>query len=170
MVKSAVDNFRLPPRTHTKAKRRAEAGFTLIELLTVVTITGVLLTLGVTSFNSIISSNRVKATATNLYVALTKTRSEALKRNANVTLSPSAGGWQSGWAIINASAVVLDTQGALNGVTISGGPANIIYQSSGRIQGSASPAFLITGTGSSSVQNCVSITPSGRPYTKASAC
>jgi type IV fimbrial biogenesis protein FimT len=146
------------------------AGFTLIELLIVVTVTALLLTLGVTSFNNLISANRAKAAATDLYVALTKTRSEALKRNANVTLSPNAGGWQSGWNVVDATALVLDTHGAVSGVTITNGPANVVYQSSGRIQGNTSPAFLVTGTGNAAAQRCVSIAPSGRPYTKASAC
>lgn len=166
-----MDIFHHRPGTLPKrAERRRVAGFTLIELLTVLTVTGVLLTLGITSYNNIISANRAKAAATDLYVALTKTRSEALKRNANVTLSPNAGGWQTGWNIVSATAVVLDTHGAVNGVTISSGPANVVYQSSGRIQGNASAAFLITSTGSASAQRCVSITPSGRPYSKASAC
>jgi type IV fimbrial biogenesis protein FimT len=144
--------------------RPRPAGFTLIELVTVLTVMGVLAGLAMPAFTSLIATTRAKGAATDLYVALIKTRSEALRRNANVTLSPNAGGWQSGWQIADATAVVLDTHGAVGGVTIANGPANVVYQSSGRIQGNAAPAFLVTAAGSSSIQRCVSASASGRPY------
>jgi type IV fimbrial biogenesis protein FimT len=159
----------LSPEALAKDSMRSRlAGFTLIELLTVLMVIAVLATLALPGFTSLIATTRAKGAATDLYVALIKTRSEALRRNASVTLSPNAGGWQLGWQIADASNSVLDTHGTVNGVTIANGPANVVYQSSGRIQGSAAPAFLVTG--SSSVQRCVSATTSGRPYLKASTC
>lgn len=153
-----------------KSSVRRQAGFTLTELLAVVAVIAVLTSLAMPSFTNIISRNRAKGAATDLYVALTKARSEAVKRNANVTLSPNAGGWQAGWQTTDALNNVLDTHAAVNGVTIANGPANVVYQSSGRIQGAAAPSFLITGTGSYSVQRCVAISLSGRPNVKSSAC
>jgi type IV fimbrial biogenesis protein FimT len=146
------------------------AGFSLIELVTVLAVAAVLVTLALPSFSNLISANRARGATTDLYVALTKTRSEALKRNANVTLSPNAAGWQAGWQILDANGNVLDTHAAVNGVTITNGPANVIYQSSGRVQGNTAQAFLITGSGSSPAQRCVSTAPNGRPYIKSSAC
>jgi type IV fimbrial biogenesis protein FimT len=149
-----------------KSSVRRLAGFTLTELLAVVTVTAVLASLAMPSFTKIISSNRAKGAATDLYVALTKARSEALKRNANVTLSPNAGGWQAGWQITDAANNVLDTHSAVNGVTIANGPATVVYQSSGRIRGAAAPSFLIT---SPSAQRGVCTSLSGRPYVKTSS-
>jgi type IV fimbrial biogenesis protein FimT len=155
----------LSPEALAKGSMRSRlAGFTLIELLTVLTVIAVLATLALPGFTSLIATTRVKGAATDLYVALIKTRSEALRRNASVTLSPNAGGWQSGWQIVDATAVVLDTHGAVGGVTIANGPANVVYQSSGRIQGNAAPAFLVTAAGSPSVQRCILAATSGRPY------
>jgi type IV fimbrial biogenesis protein FimT len=145
-------------------------GFTLIELITAVAILAVLLGLGLPSFTNIIANNRAKGAATDLYVALVNTRSEAVKRNANVTLSPNASGWQAGWQILDPANNVLETHAALGGITISGGPANVVYQSSGRPQGGASSSFLITSTANSSVQRCVLLSSSGRPYIQGSSC
>jgi type IV fimbrial biogenesis protein FimT len=163
MVIHAMATNRLPPAA-------APRGFTVIELLIVLAIVAVLASLGMPSFANLIASNRAKGAATDLYFALTKARSEAVKQNANVTMSPNAGGWQSGWQIVDASSVVLETHGAVPGVTITGGPTNVVYQSSGRIQGSTPSAFLVTGTGTSVTQRCVLTALTGRPYAKAAAC
>jgi prepilin-type N-terminal cleavage/methylation domain-containing protein len=44
------------------------------------------------------------------------------------------------------------------------------FQSSGRIQGNAASSFLITSTGTSAAQRCVTAATSGRSYVKSSAC
>jgi type IV fimbrial biogenesis protein FimT len=152
------------------ATPRYRTGFTLIELIVTVTILAVMVGLGAPSFSNLIATNRAKAAATDVYVALANTRSEAVTRNASVTLSPNAAGWQAGWQILDASSNVLETHGAVLGVTIAGGPTNVVYQSSGRPQGGAASSFLITSTGYSSIQRCVLVASSGRPYLKASAC
>jgi type IV fimbrial biogenesis protein FimT len=104
---------------------------------------------------------------------LVKARSEAVKRNADVTLEPAAAGWDAGWrisALDGAQVVVLDNTDPVRGVMIGGGPASIVFKSSGRIQGGLAPAFLITSAAVASMQRCVTADPSGRPYVKESAC
>jgi type IV fimbrial biogenesis protein FimT len=146
-------------------------GFTLIEVATVLAVIGVLAAFGLPSFNYLIATNRAKAAASDLHAALIRTRSEALTRNVNVTLSPVGAGWVSGWQIAyGTTPVVVETYASVKqGVTIANGPASIVYQSSGRIQGSVPPAFLVTGSGLSNAQRCVSVTTSGRPYLKSLA-
>jgi type IV fimbrial biogenesis protein FimT len=146
------------------------SGFTLIELATVLVVTGILAAFAIPSFNYLIATNRAKSAAGDLHIALLKTRSEALKRNASVTLAPVAAGWESGWQIKDAGNVVLETYAAVkDGVTIANGPVSVVYQSSGRIQGSIAAAFLITGSGRSNTRRCVSVATSGRPYLKSLA-
>jgi type IV fimbrial biogenesis protein FimT len=144
------------------------AGFTLIELAAVLAVMGVLAVFALPSFDYLIASNRAKAAATDFYTALIRTRSEALKRNANVSLSQAvAGQWESGWQIQDAGNVVLEAYGAVRqGVTITNGPTSVVYQGSGRIQGSTAPAFLVTGSGRSNARRCIVVSTSGRPYLK----
>ncbi|MES2206275.1 MAG: GspH/FimT family pseudopilin [Pseudomonadota bacterium] len=161
--------FYLPPRTDQKNNFRIK-GFTSIELMTVLLIVIILSALAVPSFSNLIARQRTKNLATDFYFALAKTRSEALKRNTNVTLAPISSSWQNGWQILDASSNILDTHGSIAGITISGGPSTVVYQNSGRIVGSTAPSFLATSTADASIQSCVSTTLSGRPYMKASSC
>src|SRR3546814_9315441 len=63
----------------------------------------VVATLAVPSFSYLVAKSRVKAAAIDLEIALVRARSEAVKRNSNVTLTPNTGGWKSGWKIGRAS-------------------------------------------------------------------
>ena len=157
---------------HLKAdvtSRRNASGFTLAELLITISIAAILTMLAVPSYHSITEKHRAKSAAVDIYLALLKTRSEAVHRNASVTLSPKSGDWSNGWQILNPSDnSLLEDHIALRGVTL-GGPASVIYNSSGRLQGAAS-SFDILSTGTAAVGRCVTIDPSGRPYTKKSSC
>lgn len=151
------------------ATLRRTSGFTLVELMVTLSVLAILITVAVPSFDSLMETQRAKSVSTDIYLALAKTRSEATKRNASVTLSPKNGTWSDGWQIINPSdGSVLEDHGATNGVAVTG-PANVIYRSSGRIQGSTT-SFAIASTGSAAVARCITVDSSGRPYAKASSC
>jgi len=152
------------------------AGFTLIELLTVLTIVGILAMTAAPSFSPLIASKRAEAAATELYISLVTSRSEATKRNADATLAQKTGGWQLGWqvSVVDPTdatlTVTVEDHAATNGVTVSG-PANVVYQSSGRVQGNTNPSFVVTAVhGSSTEQRWVCVDLSGRPLAKASSC
>jgi len=152
----------------------SSAGFTLIEALIVLAVTAILATLAGPSFIGVIAKHRAKAAASDLHLAMIKARSEALKRNVTVKINPDAAGWQNGWRIqdenssgcSSASPCVIDNYSEAKAVAITGGPASVEYQSSGRVKGSAAPAFLITSTAIASVQRCVFVSTSGRPAVK----
>jgi type IV fimbrial biogenesis protein FimT len=130
-------------------------------------ITAILLSLAAPSFSSFIASQRASTAASDLYVALAAARSEATKRNTNVTLAPGAGGWKNGWLIadpVHSGVNVLDHGPVANAVVT--GPATVVYQRSGRIRGSA-PSFTLTVTSDAGVATrCVLTDVSGRPYIK----
>ena len=143
---------------------RSERGFTLTELIVTVSVAAILATVAMPSFNGIIASQRAKTLASALYATLAKARSEALTLNGNVTLQPKAGGWASGWQILDPNNNVLDDYSAAAGITIAG-PAAVTYRSSGRLPAGAAPMFQIsTGSGATVNYQCVSVELSGRPY------
>ncbi|HXN14902.1 MAG TPA: GspH/FimT family pseudopilin [Usitatibacter sp.] len=157
--------------SHPKAAtRRVSSGFTMIEMITVVAIIGILFVIAQPAFTTLIANQRARGAATELMTAMMKTRSEAVKRNQNVTLAASGANWEGGWQIRDLNNAVLDSHEAISGITFTGGPATVVYQSSGRIQGNAAPTFLITSVVVPTAQRCVSADLSGRPNLKAAAC
>lgn len=147
---------------------RNPSGFTLVELLVVVAVVAILAAATLPSFQSLIEGQRVKSAATDIYIALTRARSEAIKRDANVTLAPKSGGWANGWQVLDPTTnAPVDDFGSLSGMTISG-PGSVVFQSSGRVQG-GSTSFSIVGV-HTSFARCVSVDLSGRPNVKAGTC
>jgi type IV fimbrial biogenesis protein FimT len=148
----------------TRGISRSERGFTLTELVVTVSVAAILATIAVPSFSGIIANQRAKTLASALYATLAKTRSSALTLNGNVTLQPKAGGWASGWQILDPNNNVLDDYTAATGVTVAG-PAALTYRASGRLPAGAAPMFQIsTGSGATLSYQCVSVDLSGRPY------
>jgi len=124
---------------HTACRPKRVPGFTIIELLTAIVIVGILIMIAVPSFNDLILSSRIKGAASDMYGALALARSEALKRNTNVTVGPlTAGGlWSDGWQVM-AGATVLATHGGLSNLKVecpSGTPCTqtLTYARSGRL-------------------------------------
>ena len=152
----------------------------MIELLVVIAIIGVLASVAMPNFTEFIRNQRIKAMTTELHFSLMKARSEAIKRNRDVTVAPiTAGSWQSGWTIAdpNNPGNNIETQSGFKDVIVTGAsggvaataPSSVVYQGSGRISGATAPNFDIGATGSS-VKRCVSIDLSGRPYSKGTTC
>jgi type IV fimbrial biogenesis protein FimT len=104
-------------RLHPKAG--SMDGFTIIELMLTLSVFGILVAIGAPSFNDLIVSTRIKNAASDLYGSLALARSEALKRNANVTVEPvtSGGEWANGWQV-KAGTTVLNTRGAISNLKI----------------------------------------------------
>ena len=150
--------------------RQRARGFTATEMVVALAIAAILATLAVPAFNGIIASQRAQVCASDLYVALAKTRSYAVALNNNVTLQANAGGWKNGWQILDVNNNVLDNHGAETAVTIAP-QAAVTFNASGRLPaGTAVPVFAIsTMSGSATNHQCVSVTLTGRPYMKAAA-
>jgi type IV fimbrial biogenesis protein FimT len=149
---------------------RHAAGVTLVELLTALAIMATVAAIAAPSFGSLIGGQRAKAASSELHASLTRARSEAIKRNAEVTLAPKAGRWESGWTIPNPadSGHKIEDHAALNGATVTG-PASVVYLPNGRVKGNTAPSFDIA-LPNASRHRCVQVDLSGRPYLKPAAC
>lgn len=81
----------------------AQRGLSLIEALIVMAIAAILLGIGVPNMQSYIASSRLTGSANDLYTALALARSEAVRRQARVTLAHigAAGSrdWTGGWSM-----------------------------------------------------------------------
>ena len=145
-------------------------GFTIIELMMVMVVLAVILSLAAPSFSDIVRDQRVKTATFDVYASLVFARSEAIKRNANIDIIPTAvSDWAGGWRV-ETGGTVLKRQDAHQGLNISGpGGVNIAtltYQGDGRL--SAAPTFVVSSSDSTSITaRCVRVDLSGRPNVKA---
>lgn len=149
---------------------RSQPGFTLVELLVTLAISAIVLGIGVPSFVTFIANNSVRSSAADLHSMLTFARSEAIKRNADVVLTPTARAWKNGFTItttVGGSTSTLAKQAAFSGIDITSATSTVTYRSDGRIQGGAPPSFEITGSSST---RCVSVSLSGLPKAKTGSC
>ena len=142
------------------------SGFTLVELLTVMVVLVVFILIASPSFNELNRSQRVQLAAMDLFTSLLRARSEAIKQNTDVTLSP-AGTWTAGWAVAIAGTNI-DTHAATSNISISD-PGVVTYRSSGRVAGTASPKFSVSAT-QTTTKRCVQVSLSGEPVVANRAC
>ncbi len=150
-----------------------QAAFTLAELLIGVAIIGILAAFAVPSFNSLMLNERIKSASFDVTAVLTVARSEAIKQNGAVTITPASGttAWAGGWTVTGPDAAVINSQGAYpSSITITG-PTSIIYNRSGR---SASSTTVTLQTGSSTWSSvsprCISVALTGQPKSVVGAC
>jgi type IV fimbrial biogenesis protein FimT len=107
---------------HERRRGAMSRGFTLIELMVAIMVLGILLGVAVPSFRDAALSSRLTAYANDLVASAQIARSEAIKRNAPVTLCASAvgaacdegGGWEVGWIVLTADGDVLQRREPLS--------------------------------------------------------
>jgi type IV fimbrial biogenesis protein FimT len=149
--------------------RRTGAGFTLPELLAAIAITGILAALAAPSMSQFVANQRLKSASSELFLALLRARSEAVKRNADITVQP-VSTWNDGWTIPNPgdSANPIAVYSAPVKTTVTG-PASVTFTAAGRVRGSGAVNFSFTASGTTKAR-CVALDLSGRAYQKATAC
>jgi type IV fimbrial biogenesis protein FimT len=156
----------MPMRAPSCAGRKVrQRGFSLIELMVTLTVAVIMLAIGVPSFNSFTASQKVKAASQDLMSSLALARSEAVKRNGDVTVAPdTADAWAGGWTVKWGTTTLLHHQ-AVSGVTITKAASTIVYKPTGRP--TVSSNFEVAG---SSTVRCVKVDSTGIPSTQTVAC
>lgn len=137
-------------------------GFTLIELLITIAIAAILLMSAGSFFGDIIRSNRIQTGTHQLYTALVTARSEAVKRNQDVTITQKTGGWNAGWTIADLadSDTVQDQVLSIKNLTITGS-SPIVFKPDGSI--TAAVTFTVCGDDSTPGRT-IALSATGRPH------
>lgn len=157
----------IPPITRPASRppRPGRArGFTLIEVLIVIAIMGILASIAVPAFRDMITAQKVRGTANDLYAALLYARSEAMKRNGQVSVVRPAGGWADGWTVqFTSGGLTLQSQ-AVDSTSITvqavGNPASVIFGGNGRpLAASSGASFRVYATGVAA--RCITLNLSG---------
>lgn len=161
----------LPSRRENEVSpRRASLGFTLLELMIAVSIAGVLLMVGLPGLSEVVRNMQAKNAAFELIADLTLARSEAIRRNATVEVSPSAGGWADGWEVTQGSTAIKTRAAVSTNVVMTTAEAAtaVAFDATGRLDGTAPAIEVDTINGEYS--RCIRMTPSGATRVDKGAC
>jgi type IV fimbrial biogenesis protein FimT len=151
-------------------------GFTLIELTVVIAIVAILAAMAAPNLSTFIDTMDAKSAAMDLVGDLITARSEALKRNTSITVSPISGVWSNGWQITRTDqpATPLRERGALRGSLSVSAPGSVVFMPNGRLTDSeidtGNVSWAITSTTAGVLARCVVITPTGSARAKQGAC
>lgn len=147
-------------------------GFTLTEVMMTLAILGILSAFALPSFRQYMANQRIKSVSFDLVASLSYARSEAVKRNATVDVTPASGGWVKGWTV-STSNQTLRTYTEHNGVNLtdSASLSKLSYGNDGRLSTattnfSIAPATSISGVSS----RCVKVNLSGKALSQMGAC
>lgn len=156
-----------------RAPAGAQRGVTLVELMFVLIVVSVLAAVSVPSFVNIVVAQRLRAAGTDLVSSLQLARSEAIKRNGEVTVRPASDNWTGGWVVATAGGEAIDRRNALgNRVAVSRAPTAIVYRPNGRPDAAGGARFQIADADAAPgvTPRCVIVDTAGYPRVEARSC
>jgi len=156
--------------------KRHLGGFTLVEAMVVVAIMAIIAAIAAPNMGKMVRQQRLKTAAFDVFASLSFARSEAIKRNTPVTLTPTnAANWVFGWQVADSNGNVLRNQsgwaaaGETPTIDITG-PAIVRFNSAGRLGTAAGDFALTSADVTTDKHRCVSVELSGRAVTKEGSC
>lgn len=148
----------------------------MVELLITLVVAAILTSTGLPLFREFITNQRIKSASFDLMSTLNRTRSEAIRRNANATITPVNNNWANGWTVTTdfpAAGTVILNQAAMKSLTVTCVPgpacASITYNSNGR--SSATQSIQVSSAAITYPKlTCISVDLSGMPKSKKASC
>ena len=153
-------------------RRPLQRGVTLVESMAAVAVLGVVSVTALPGFQGFVAKQQVRAAAQDLATDLLLARSEALKRNARVTVAPLGADWSSGWRV-QVGGQDLTRRDPLPATLFQAAPTTIAFNPLGRVDqptGSVRITLQPLTSAAASTQRCVELDTSGRVRARAGAC
>ena len=152
-------------------RTNSQKGFTLIELVVTLTILTLLTTLAVPSFRGYLSNQLVKSLSYELMASLRYARSEAVKRNATVSVVANDAGWGAGWSIQDSGGNVIRSRSANASawsIVEASSQTSIGFKGNGRCSNAASFSVCDSDSSATISKRLLTVTTSGVPLIKVS--
>ncbi len=148
---------------------KRQHGFGMTELMAVAAIVAVLAAVGMPAMQDFIANQRLKSTSSDLFTSILRARSEAIKRNKDVSITPSSN-WNTGWSIPspNAGEPALASFTTRSSITVAGPATGVTFNAAGRVKGDADLQFSLTS--STGKASCIRIDLGGRPNVQPKSC
>lgn len=143
----------------------------MIELMVTVAVLALLAGLAAPGMQKLVAAQRLRSASYDLVADFTLARSEALKRAATVSVTPTASDWRNGWTVTTATGtatLVLSQRNAIgSGLTATCPSATASFDASGRFSSATLKFGFQDDFGRA---RCITLDPTGRPKSATSAC